>query len=63
MTVKLRPKLSDYFEQIKGQKIEGIGTESGDLIMFLSNGIELCVWSDDSLNLTVSETQMNDAEA
>ena len=56
---KLRPQLSDYFESIIGQTIDGVGTEEGDLIIHLSNGTELCIWSDDSLNITVTEVTLH----
>jgi len=56
MTVqKLRPQLSDYLENIVNQTIEGVGIENDDLVILLANGTEICVWSDDDLNMTINQ--------
>lgn len=57
---KLRPTAQDIFGDIVNNTIEGIGAENGDLVMSLSNGREVTIWSEDGdLNLTISESDLD----
>lgn len=48
MTVtKLRGTLQDYFDQMTGRTIEGVGVFDGELVIFLDNKHEVCLWQDD----------------
>ena len=49
MTVtKLRGTLQDYFDQMTGRTIEGVGVFDGELVIFLDNKHEVCLWQDEA---------------
>lgn len=54
MTVtKLRGTLQDYFESMTGRTIDGVGTFDGELVIFLDNLDEVCLFIDDDGNLSM----------
>lgn len=57
MTVtKLRGTLQHYFEHMTGKTIEGVGIFDGDLVIFLDNKDEVCIWQgDDGLMMQINE--------
>ena len=58
MTVhKLRSTLQDYFEHMTGKTIEAVGTFDDELVIFLDDQSEVCVWSDGSLSIQINERQ------
>ena len=63
MTVtKLRGTLQDYFERMTGQVIEGAGVFDDELVIFLDNGDEVCLWSDEG-NLAIRIDERADLDS
>ena len=53
---KLRGTLQSYFEHMTGKAIESVGTFDEELIIFLDDKSEVCIWSDDgSLSMQINE--------
>ena len=58
MTVhKIRGTLQGYFEHMTGKKIEAVGTFDDELVIFLDDQSEVCIWSDGSLSIQINERQ------
>ena len=58
MTVhKIRGTLQGYFEHMTGKTIEAVGTFDDELVLFLDDQSEVCIWSDESLSIQINERQ------
>jgi hypothetical protein len=56
MTVhKIRGTLQGYFEHMTGKTIEAVGTFDDELVIFLDDQSEVCIWSDGSLSIQINE--------
>jgi len=54
MTVtKLRGTVQDYFQQMTGRTIDGVGVFDGEVVIFLDNFDEVCFFADDEGNLAM----------
>ena len=54
MTVtKLRGTVQDYFQQMTGRTIDGVGLFDGEVVIFLDNFDEVCFFADDEGNLAM----------
>ena len=52
---KLRGTLQNYFEHMTDKVIEAVGTFDDELVIFLDDGSEVCIWSDGSLSIQINE--------
>jgi hypothetical protein len=43
-----------------GKTIEGVGTFDDELVIFLSDKSEVCIWSDGNLSIRIDEQQETD---
>lgn len=57
MTVtKLRGTLQDYFESMVGKTIEEVAIFDGELVIFLDDKREVCIWSGEyGLKMQINE--------
>ena len=54
--VKLRGRLQDYFEHMTDKTIEMIAIFDGELVIFLDDGSEVCIFqNDDGLAMQINE--------
>ncbi len=52
----IRGKAQEYFERMAGRTIEAVGIFDGELVIFLDNGDEVCLWSqDDAMAMQINE--------
>jgi hypothetical protein len=52
----IRGKAQEYFERMAGKTIEAVGIFDGELVIFLDNGDEVCLWSqDDAMAMQINE--------
>lgn len=53
---KLRGRLQDYFEHMAGKTIDMVAIFDGELVIFLDDGSEVCIFqNDDGLAMRVNE--------
>jgi len=58
MTVhKIRGTLQGYFEHMTGKTIEAVAVFDDELVIFLEDQSEVCIWSDGSLSIQINERQ------
>jgi hypothetical protein len=54
--VKLRGRLQDYFEFMVGKTIDMVAVFDGELVIFLDDGSEVCIFqNDDGLAMQINE--------
>jgi hypothetical protein len=59
--VKLRGKLQDYFEFMVGKTIDMVAVFDGELVIFLNDGSEVCIFqNDDGLSMQINESADTD---
>jgi hypothetical protein len=52
----IRGKAQEYFERMAGRTIEAVGVFDEELVIFLDNGDEVCLWSqDDAIAMQINE--------
>lgn len=55
--VKLRGVLQDYFEHMTGKTIEMVAIFDGELVIFLNDRSEVCIFqNDDGLAMQINES-------
>lgn len=55
--VKLRGRLQDYFEHMAGKTIEMVAIFDGELVIFLDDQSEVCIFqNDDGLAMQINES-------
>jgi hypothetical protein len=53
---KLRGRLQDYFEHMAGKTIDMVAIFDGELVIFLDDGSEVCIFqNDEGLAMQVNE--------
>jgi hypothetical protein len=54
--VKLRGVLQDYFEHMTGKTIDMVAIFDGELVIFLDDGSEVCIFqNDEGLAMQINE--------
>jgi hypothetical protein len=52
----IRGKAQEYFQRMTGRTIEAVGVFDEELVIFLDNGDEVCLWSEnDAMAMQINE--------